>query len=216
MYHPTGALLLPKLRSYFAEFLNEGSPDPLGILYPSTRVGLRYGRADLTRGFSRQHGLNHLRPYGHRHHPSGSGDGFPYRPHFPKGLAPAMSISTGWPTLLRPPFAQTILRGSGILTGCPSPTPLGLGLGPTNPTRINLPSETSDLRGSCFSHDLRYSCRHSHFCPLHQFSQSGFSADRTLPYRPSQSERLAASVLGLSPVTFSAQDHLTSELLRTL
>jgi hypothetical protein len=29
-------------------------------------------------------------------------------------------------------------------------------------------------------------------------------------------ERPVASVLGLSPVTFSAQDRLTSELLRTL
>ena len=126
---------------------------------------------------------------------------------------PSSIRGVGLPCCVSPSLC---LGGSGILTGCPSPTPLGLGLGPTNPTRINLPSETSDLRGSCFSHDLRYSCRHSHFCPLHQFSQSGFSADRTLPYRPSQSERLAASVLGLSPVTFSAQDHLTSELLRTL
>ena len=125
---------------------------------------MRYGRADLTRGFSRQHGLNHLWPYGHRHHPSGSGDGFSYRHHFPTGLAPAVSILTGWPTLLRHPIAQTIQRGSGILTGCPSPTPLGLGLGPTNPTRINLPSETLGLRGTCFSHVLRYSCQHSHFC----------------------------------------------------
>ena len=66
--HPTGAILLPKLRIYFAEFLKEGSPVPLGILYPSTSVGLRYGRASLTRGFSRQRGLNHLWPYGHRHH----------------------------------------------------------------------------------------------------------------------------------------------------
>ncbi len=37
------APLLPKLRGYFAEFLNEGSPDHLGILYPATCVGLRYG-----------------------------------------------------------------------------------------------------------------------------------------------------------------------------
>ena len=119
--------------------------------------------------------------------------------------------SPGWPTLLRHPIAQTIQRGSGILTGCPSPTPFGLGLGPTNPTRINLPSETLDLRGPCFSHDLRYSCRHSHFCPLHQSSRSGFSADRTLPYRLRISvdivRKPAASVLGLSPVTFSAQGH---------
>ena len=137
----------------------------------------------------------------------GSGNGFSYRPHFPKGLAPGRPLP-GWPTLLRHPIAQTTQRGSGILTGCPSPTPDGLDLGPTNPTRINLPSETLDNRGSCFSHDLRYSCRHSHFCPLHQSSQSGFSADRTLPYHLPQSGRSAASVLGFSPVTFSAQDHV--------
>ena len=38
------APLIPKLRGNFAEFLNEGSPDRLGILYPPTCVGLRYGR----------------------------------------------------------------------------------------------------------------------------------------------------------------------------
>jgi hypothetical protein len=59
--HPTKAILLPKLRIYFAEFLNEGYPAPLSILYSSTCVGLRYGHANLTRGFSRQHGLNHFR-----------------------------------------------------------------------------------------------------------------------------------------------------------
>ena len=52
--HLTEAFLLPKLRNHFAEFLNEGYPVPLGILYLSTCVGLRYGRAGLTRGFSRQ------------------------------------------------------------------------------------------------------------------------------------------------------------------
>jgi hypothetical protein len=41
--HPSGALLLPKLRRYFAEFLNHSSPDRLGILYPPTCVGLGYG-----------------------------------------------------------------------------------------------------------------------------------------------------------------------------
>ena len=137
-------------------------------------------------------GSAHLRPYGHRHHPSGSGDGFTYRRHFPTGLAPGQPLP-GWPTLLRHPIAPTTQRGSGILTGCPSPTPLGLGLGPTNPTRINLPSETLDLRGPCFSHDLRYSCRHSHFCPLHQSSRSGFPAGRTLPYCSPFKERRTRS-----------------------
>ena len=40
--HPE-APLLPKLRGYFAEFLRQSSLDRLGILFPSTSVGLRYG-----------------------------------------------------------------------------------------------------------------------------------------------------------------------------
>ena len=36
------ALFLPKLQSYFAELLKEGSPALLGILYLPTCVGLRY------------------------------------------------------------------------------------------------------------------------------------------------------------------------------
>ena len=36
-------LLLPKLRRYFAEFLNHSSLDRLGILYLTTCVGLGYG-----------------------------------------------------------------------------------------------------------------------------------------------------------------------------
>ena len=38
-----GAPLLPKLRGYFAEFLDQVSLLRLGIFYPSTCVGLRYG-----------------------------------------------------------------------------------------------------------------------------------------------------------------------------
>jgi hypothetical protein len=41
--HPTRALLLPKLRSHFAEFLNEGYLDHLSILYLSTCVGFGTG-----------------------------------------------------------------------------------------------------------------------------------------------------------------------------
>jgi hypothetical protein len=41
--HPTGAPLLPKLRGHFAEFLNEGFLDRLGILYPPTCVGFGTG-----------------------------------------------------------------------------------------------------------------------------------------------------------------------------
>ena len=40
---PPGALLLPKLRSQYAEFLNHGSPDRLGMLYLPTCVGFGTG-----------------------------------------------------------------------------------------------------------------------------------------------------------------------------
>ena len=48
------ALLLPKLRSLFAEFLNEGSPARLWILSSPTCVGLQYGHLILDSGFSWQ------------------------------------------------------------------------------------------------------------------------------------------------------------------
>jgi hypothetical protein len=47
-FHASGALLLPKLRSQFAEFLNEGSLVHLSILYLPTCVGLRYGHSRLS------------------------------------------------------------------------------------------------------------------------------------------------------------------------
>ena len=43
--NPTGVLLIPKLRSHFAEFLNECSLKRLRIFSSSTCVGLRYGYA---------------------------------------------------------------------------------------------------------------------------------------------------------------------------
>ena len=91
-----------------------------------------------------------------------------------------------------PPFAfsgrhlavQTISGGSGISTGCPSPTTFVLGLGPTNPERTSLPQETLGLRRVGFSPTSRYSCRHSHFRTLQPSSRSTFAANGTLPYHP--------------------------------
>ena len=150
------------------------------MLYSSTRVGLRYGHAMLTRGFSWQYGLNRFRPL--TDSPSRlSSHGLLTPRSTPTRLAPALPTA-GQPTLLRHPFAQTLSRGTGILTCCPSATPFGLALGPTNPTRIDLPSETLDLRGLWFSHSLRYSCQHSHFWPLHSSLRYCFLATRTLAY----------------------------------
>ena len=57
---PAQAPLLPKLRGHFAEFLDNASPVGLGILSPSTCVGLRYGCVAGDSGFSR-HALPALR-----------------------------------------------------------------------------------------------------------------------------------------------------------
>ena len=54
---PTGAPLLPKLRGDFAEFLNEGYLDHLGMFYLSTCVGFGTGTRVLPRGFSGRHGF---------------------------------------------------------------------------------------------------------------------------------------------------------------
>jgi hypothetical protein len=141
---------------------------------------LRYGRASLTRGFSRQLGLSRFHPV------SGSPSllssaGLLPPASSPTSLAPALPPA-GQPTLLRHPFAQSTSRGTGILTCCPSATPFGLTLGPTNPTRIDLPSETLDFRGLRFSHSSRYSCQHSHFRSLHDSLQYRFNAHGTLAY----------------------------------
>jgi hypothetical protein len=132
---------------------------------------------------------------------------------------PAVPANLRSPTSRRHLAVQTISGGSGISTGCPSPTTFVLGLGPTNPERTSLPQETLGLRRVRFSLTLRYSCRHSHFRPLQPSSRSTFTADGTLPYQTTTGEPVmesVASVPSLSPAEFSAQIHLTSELLRTL
>ena len=57
---PIKVLLLPKLRSHYAEFLNHSCLDRLGILYLPTCVGFGTGTSDLPRRFSRRHGGGHF------------------------------------------------------------------------------------------------------------------------------------------------------------
>ena len=130
-----GAPLLPKLRGHFAEFLNARSPVRLSIFYSSTCVGLRYGwhgsscwQAFLGPGChslpALRHGIRVINP-----------------------LPPPSTQGLSFPrTHLGTPHTST-----GLLTSCPSPTLSSLGLGPTNPTRTDLPSEPLDLRRAGFS-----------------------------------------------------------------
>ena len=148
-FHPTGALLLPKLRRYFAEFLNHSSPDRLGILYLPTCVGLGYGRRACSLGAF-------LGSMGSVTSPIRFGIApqvvwGPDLPRPPPTRFPQDNQRLGSSTLLRPPFAS-LLRicrldpkviplvlpnwdgrghaGTGISTSCASTTPLGLALAP--------------------------------------------------------------------------------------
>src|SRR5881227_2424686 len=96
-------------------------------------------------------------------------------------LAPAIPHSLPPGDTLR---CKRPLVGSGISTGCPSPTTFVLGLGPTNPERTSLPQETLGLRRVRFSLTLRYSCRHSHSRTLQPSLRSTFTAERDAPLPP--------------------------------
>ena len=126
--HPTEAPLLPKLRGHFAEFLNEGSSDRLGILYLPTCVGFGTGTPHLPRGFSRRHGFRNFAL-------SSSASRLRLRARricLPGALRGYPRSTIAWVPLAYPvpPSVIATVSGTGISTCCPSPTPLGLGLGP--------------------------------------------------------------------------------------
>ena len=132
--HIAVAPLLPRLRGHFAEFLGDASPAGLGILSPSTCVGLRYGPVPSHSGFSRQSlralryytslpvgGLTHAcgfssMPPGHL----GPVSPFPACALLPR---PRSSVGTGCRTLhllsigyaLRPPLRPRLSRGRSAL-----------------------------------------------------------------------------------------------------
>ncbi len=123
------ALLLPKLRSHFAEFLNNTSSVGLRILSSSTCVGLRYGYSINNSGFSRQ--LAHTLPY------------FYFGPHhvFPFRMAdlPAIQVPRlyhsfhSWLVLSFCVPTVLLYCSTGISTCCPSTTSFDLALGPDLP-----------------------------------------------------------------------------------
>src|SRR6476619_6746013 len=81
---------------------------------------------------------------------------------------------------------------------------------------MSLPQEPLGIRRRGSSPLVRYSYRHSHPTTLHDRFPGRFPAETDAPLPILQKQNDAASALCLSPVTLSAQDHSTSELLRTL
>ena len=195
MGSPDGAPLLPKLRGQLAEFLDEGSPVPLGALAPGhqCRSAVR-ARAASRAGLFLGASPDRLGP------PRG-------------GPRPSLGTPCGAPAELdaasparrsalpAPSPARTLpsARGDGISTVCPSATPFGLALGPTHPPRMDLAEETSAIRGVRFSRTLRYSCRHSHSPALQPTFRSTFTARGTLPYRSVLTDESRSFGAGLSP-----------------
>ena len=81
--------------------------------------------------------------------------------------------------------------------------------------RLPLPRKPWVCGGQVFHLSYRYSCQHSHFLTLHQTLRFSFVALGTLFYHPAYAGS-TSSVNTFSPVILSAQNRLTSELLRFL
>jgi hypothetical protein len=97
--------------------------------------------------------------------------------------------------------------GTGMLTGCPSPTARALGLGPTHPQLMTIAAEPCDIRWEGFAPSSRYSYRHSHSSPLQVGSRLPFTAATTLPYHSDPRIAIHGVGGGLSPGTLSAPGH---------
>ena len=131
----------------------------------------------------------------------------------------AYMLKPGRPTpgccnLLRPPIASW--TGTGILTCFPSTTPFGLALGADSPYADERCVGNLGLSASGpFTRFIatHVSIRTSDISSIRY--QTPSQTYRTLPYHMSY-DISAASARGLSPVTSSAQDDSTSELLRSL
>ena len=135
------ALLLPKLRSHFAEFLNNASPVGLRILSSSTCVGLRYGYPVNNSGFSWQPAHTLLYFFSIRITSSDC------TPDLPDVLLPRLHRSFHSRLVLSVCVPTVLLQDStGISTCYPSTTSFDLALGPDLPRADQL-----------YSGNLRYS-----------------------------------------------------------
>jgi hypothetical protein len=138
----------------------------------------------------------------------------------PTGLNPALAGKPLWgsATLLRPPCGNCPwwCRNVRLL-------PISYAFQPRLRDRLTLGRLTLPRNpwayGDRVSHPVyRYSSLHSLFQALQSSLPSAFTALGMLAYRLRlrRGDKPVASVPRLSPVTFSAQVHLTSELLRFL
>ena len=207
------APLFPKLRGHFAEFLDNASPAGLGILSPSTCVGLRYGYGMNDSGFSR-YMAHMLRYYSSlRITPLGCVTDLPFTPlpRLHRFFLSRLMLSTYVPTVLS-------YHSAGISTCCPSTTSFDLALGPDLPRADQL-----------YSGNLGYSAKRiptSFSLLIPAFSlvipPLFLAGTASMASQCSSTKNIPCGMSFLSfggvfqPRTFSARDLSTSELLRTL
>ena len=209
------APLLPKLRGHFAEFLFEGSSDRLGILYLPTCVGFGTGTSNLSRRFSWRHGFkdfgltasaSRLRLDGRRIFLSPALRGYP-------------RSTIAWVGLTYPVPPSVIAVGTWYWNI--NQLSIAYAFRPRLRSRLTL-SRLALLRnpwafGGRVSHSsfvTRASILTSH--PSTADFRRRFTGGGNAPLPLHQKMKSVASAPCLSPVTLSAPDHLTSELLRTL
>ena len=122
------APLLPKLRGYFAEFLNNASLAGLRILSSSTCVGLRYGYLLINSSFS-WYNTQCLRYFCSLHITT-----LYYKTDLPILLLHRLyQFSLSWLHLLSYVPTVLLISSTGISTCCPSTTSFDLALGPDLP-----------------------------------------------------------------------------------
>ena len=212
---PSGrAPLLPKLRGHFAEFLGNASPAGLGVLPPSTCVGLRYGCTADNSSFSWHMPCMLRYSFSLRV----TAPAF-WRAAFPPAgllrlrrvLPPRHMLRTCVPAVLLP-------CSTGISTCCPSATRPRLALGP------DLPRADQLYPGILGYSAKRIPTSFSLLIPAFSLVIPPLLLVGTasMASQCSSTKNIPCGMSFLSfggvfqPRTFSARDLSTSELLRTL
>src|SRR4249919_215602 len=180
---------------------------------PSSKTATRIYLGSGPRAYTRT--TNAWRDYPpaspHRLPTTGSGPTLP-PPHTPKGTRQGSDGQHH-----RPRHGRTT-TGTGISTRPPSTTPDGLALGPGSPWAEQPgPGTLGHSAAEILTlHSLLMPAFSLPHPPPLDHSEASPDAERS-PTQPGTYVRIAtASAVRLSPATLSAQDHLTSELLRTL
>ena len=189
---PFGAPLLPKLRGQFAEFLNNPSPVGLRILSSSTCVGLRYGRLRYPLClFSPQDLITSLLIFS------------PFRPGLP---SPGL-ISSHVSAYLNLRRLRNLYRMCIDYASRPRLSP-----------RLTRSGRTFLLKPQSFGHYDSHIILATHSGILTSVQSTRASAHVSPRTQRSPTNPCGFPSFGVmfSPVTFSAQSHSTSELLRTL